>query len=181
MDPDLKAKFQRTLDHLKSELSSVRTGRANPSLVSDIPVTAYGARMKIVELATVTSPDSHLLVVAPWDKSIVGDVSKGIMEANVGLQPIIDGDTVKVPIPPLSEERRLEYIKLANQKLEEGKVSIRSVRHDAQSDLKRKKESREISEDEFFRLEKILQDEVDKMIVEIDTIGKAKEAELMQV
>lgn len=176
-----KDRMEKAVEHLKAELAGVRTGRANPSLVSEVAVSAYGSRMKIMELATVTVPDPHLLVIAPWDKAIVGDINKAIMEANVGLQPQIDGDLVKLPIPQLTQERREEYLKLAAKKLEEARVAVRSIRHDELSAVKRRKDAHEISEDEAFRQEKILQETVDRFIEEIETIGRAKETELMQV
>jgi ribosome recycling factor len=120
MDPQLTEvhqKIQDSLIHLQRELSSIRAGRANPTLLEDLPVQAYGGRMKMVEVGTIGAPQPTLLVVTVWDPGVVKDVEKAILEANLGLNPSIDGTTVRVPIPPLTEERREEYVKLAHQKV----------------------------------------------------------------
>lgn len=184
MDPDLQeanSKIQETLLHLQRELSAIRAGRANPTLLEELPVTAYGARMKLMEVGTISAPQPTLLTIQVWDASVVKDVEKAILESNLGLNPAVDGTTVRVPIPPLTEERREEFVKLAHQKGENAKVSIRQIRQDQRSDWQEDKESGSIGEDEFNRLEKLLQDLVDRSSSKVDELVKTKEADLMQV
>jgi ribosome recycling factor len=184
MDPVLtqpNQKISDSLDHFKMELSAIRAGRATPSLVENITVEAYGARMKMVEVGTIGAPQPSLLTIQVWDAGLVQAVIKAIQESNLGLNPSNEGNVVRLPIPPLTEERRLEYVKLVHHKLEEAKVSIRSVRQDVRSTWQKEKEDGNISEDEFFRREKLLQELVDKKTLEADELAKAKEQELMEL
>lgn len=184
MDPNLAEANQKvldTLEHLKHELSAIRAGRANPSLLEEVSVSAYGAQMKLVELGTISAPQSSLLTVQVWDPAVVKDVEKAIQEAKLGLNPSTEGQTVRVPIPPLTADRREEFIKIARQKAEECKVSLRQIRHDQRNDWHAQKESGEISEDEFFRREKLLQDLLDKYGANIDELVKNKEEDLREI
>lgn len=184
MDPVLtepNQKIQNALDHLKMELSGIRAGRANPSLVENIPVDAYGSKMKLVELGTIAAPQPTLLTIQVWDASLVEGVVKAIQEANLGLNPSNDGQMIRLALPPLTEERRQEFVKLTHTKLEGAKVEIRQIRQDARQEWMRLKDSNEISEDEFFRREKILQELVDKKIAEADESAKVKETELIEI
>lgn len=184
MDPvltDTNIKVQNALTHFQRELATVRAGRANPSLLEEIPVTAYGSGMKLMEVGTISAPQPTLLTVQVWDASIVKDVEKAIMDAKLGLSTSSEGNVVRVPIPPLSEERREEFAKLARAKGEECKVEIRRVRGETRDDWKRQEISGEVGEDEFHRREKLLQDLVDRTSAEIDQLVKAKEEELRQV
>lgn len=184
MDPNLTEANQKvldTLEHLKHELSAIRAGRANPSLLEEVLVSAYGAQMKLVELGTIGAPQNSLLTIQVWDPSVVKDVEKAIQEAKLGLNPSTEGQTVRVPIPPLTAERREEFIKIARQKAEECRVSIRQIRHDQRNAWQSQKESGEISEDEFFRREKILQDLLDKYSANIDELVKNKEEDLREI
>lgn len=180
MDLNVTAQnMQKVLEVIKSDLSTVRTGRAAPSLVENIVIGAYGGttKLRVLELASITSSDPQTLVVTPFDPTIIGEIQKGIMEANVGLNPVIDGQIIRISIPPLSEERRKELIHLVNQKLEGGKIQIRQARHDALSELKKEG----LSEDEVSRFEKEVQKLTDDTIAEIDSLGKRKEEELLQI
>jgi ribosome recycling factor len=187
MNPNLltgiQERMQKVLEVLKGDLLTVRTGRATPSLVDHIVISAYGGtqRLKVVELATVTTSDSQTLVIAPFDTSIIGEIQKGIMEANVGLTPTIDGQILRISIPPLSEERRKDLIHLLKQKLEGGRIQVRQVRHDAMDEVKKTYQDKEISEDELTRLEKEVQKITDDTISEIDLLGKKKEEELLAI
>lgn len=184
MDPvlnEVQTKIQAALDHLKRELSTIRAGRANPSLLEEIPVNAYGAKMKIVEVGTISSPQPSLLTIQVWDPSIVKDVEKAVQEANLGLNASTEGQTVRVPIPPLTEERRLEFVKLAHQKGEECKVEIRQIRSAQREDFEEDKKSGNIGEDEFDRLSKELQNLVDKATLQVEQEVKDKEADLLQI
>lgn len=184
MDPslnELNTKIQTTLDHLKRELATIRAGRANPSLVEEITVNAYGGRMKMLEVGTITAPQPSLLTIQVWDASIVKDVEKAIMEAKLGITPSTEGNTVRLPIPPLTEERRDEFSKLAHNKGEETRVAIRQLRQDVREMWQMEKEEGEISEDEFFRREKLLQETVDKANASVDDLVKIKVEELHQI
>lgn len=184
MDPvlnDTHQKIQNTIAHLQRDLATIRAGRANPSLLEEIPVMAYGSRMKLMEVGTIAAPQPTLLTVQVWDAGLVNDVQKAIQEANLGLSTSSEGNVVRVPIPPLSEERREEFAKLARTKGEESKVSIRQIRGETRDDWKKQEDSGAIGEDEFYRREKMLQDLVDRTISEIDQLVKAKESELQQI
>lgn len=183
MDPlaqQTSSQMQKVLGLLQQDLGTIRTGRAAPSLVDNLVVSVYGgtAKMKIVELATVAASDPQTLVITPYDNSILGEMQKGIMEANIGFTPSNDGQVIRISIPPLSEERRQDLIHLMKQKLENGKVLIRQARHDAMDDLK-KDES--LSEDDLKRLEKEIQKITDDFIIKVDALGKQKEEELMKI
>ena len=175
-----REKMQKILDVLHSDLSTVRTGRAAPSLVENIVISAYSgsARLKVVELATISATDTQTLTVTPFDGSIIGEIQKGIIESGTGLNPVIDGQLIRIAIPLLSEERRQELIKLMRQKLENGKIMVRQARHEAMDEVK-KDES--IGEDEVSRLEKEIQKETDDAMNQVDEMGKKKEEELMQI
>lgn len=183
MDPiasQTKAKTQKVLEVLKTDLSTIRTGRATPSLVENIVVSVYGGstRLKVMELATVGATDSQTLVITPFDGSIINEIQKGIQEANVGLNPVIDGHVIRVSVPSLSQERREELIKLTKHKLENGRIMIRQVRHDSMNEIK-KDES--LSDDDVTRMEKEIQRIIDEAMGTIEAIGKQKEQELLQL
>jgi len=178
-----RTKMQKVLEIVKNDLASVRSGRATPALVENIMIDAYEGtqKLRVLEMATVTTPDSRSLLISPYDITTVKDIVKGIMENHSGLNPVADGDVIRVTIPPLSEEQRHEYLKLANAKLEGGRIMIRQVRQESMKDLKRLKDDKQIGEDEEKIGEKKVQEMTDHMVVEIDGIGKRKEDELMQV
>ena len=180
MDLDLiSQKMQKILEVIKMDLTTVRTGRASPSLVENIVINAYGgsAKMRVLELATISTSDPQTILITPFDQSIIGEINKGIMEANVGLTPVIDGVNIRISIPLLSEERRQQLVLLVNQKLEGGRIQVRQVRHEAMNELKKA----EMTEDEVARLEKEIQKLTDETIVQIDSLGKKKEEELMAI
>ncbi|MBI2334751.1 ribosome recycling factor [Candidatus Daviesbacteria bacterium] len=184
MDPILtepSQKIDAALHHFKMEIAGIRAGRANPALIENIPVEAYGGKMKLVEVGNISAPQPTLLTVQVWDASILDTVIKAIQEANLGLNPSNEGTLIRLPIPPLTAERREEFIKLLHQKIEEARVSIRQTRHDFRNTWKSSQEAGEFGEDEFFRREKLLQELVDKKILEIEQLGKTKEDELTQL
>jgi len=178
-----QANMQRVLDVLKTDLGTVRTGRAAPSLVENIVVAAYQGtqRLKVIELGQIQATDAQTIVITPYDASIIGEIHKAIMDGNVGLTPIIDGTIIRISIPPLSEERRQQLVGLVSQKLEGGKIQVRQMRHEAMNTAKKQFNDKDISEDELLRLEKEVQNITDKTITEIETMGKKKEEELMQI
>lgn len=184
MDPHLTApnqKIESSIEHLKMDLSGIRAGRANPALVESVSVDAYGTRMKMNEIGTISAPQPSLLTIQVWDAGLVQHVIKAIQEANLGLNPSNEGNVIRLPIPALTEERRQEFVKLVHIKLEESRVAIRQVRQETRQEWDKQKEAGEISEDEIFRREKLLQEMIDKKMTEIDELGKVKTEELMQV
>ena len=183
MDPvatDASAKMQKVLDIVKHDLATVRTGRATPSLVEDIVINAYGgsAKLKVIELATIATQDTQTLLITPFDHATIHEIEKGIQEANIGLNPVVDSTAIRINLPPLSTERRQELIHLMKQKLENGKVLIRQARQEAMTAIKN---DNELSEDDAQRLEKEVQTVTDKFVAQIDSLGKQKEEELLQM
>ena len=184
MDPILiepNEKIEATIHHFRVDIAGIRAGRANPSLVENIPVEVYGTKMKLVELGNISAPQHSLLTVQVWDVSVLNNVIKAIQEANLGLNPANEGTLIRLPIPPLTSERREEFIKLLHQKQEEAAVSIRQTRQDFRNEWKKQMDDGQFGEDEFFRREKILQELIDKKILEIEGLGKLKEEELTQI
>lgn len=183
MDPVLsepKQKIEAALDAFKKELSAIRAGRANPALVENITVNAYGSQMKLNEVGTISAPQPSLLTIQVWDQSEVDHVVKAIQESNIGLTPSTEGNVIRLPIPQLTQERREEFIKLVHQKIEVSKVQIRQVRQDMRQVWEKEEDSGTVGEDELFRREKLLQELIDKTVLEIDELGKVKKTELMQ-
>ena len=174
-------KMQVAIGHLKTELAQIRTGRANVSLVSDILVDAYDSKMMIKELGQITTPEPTVLLISPWDKSIITNIVGGIAKANIGLNAVIDGDLVRIAIPPLTAERREQFIRQMHAILEKYRVEIRQIRHEFIEKLRGKKQSGEIGEDEEKRQAQELQKLHDEFIEAIEVAGKAKEEELRQV
>ena len=178
-----KQRMQKAIEHLKDELAQIRTGRATPALLEDLPLSVYAGTQKLTvkELGAISVPESRQITVSPWDKTIIEEISTGIAAANIGLNPVIDGAIIRIKIPPLSEERRAELIKQLHQKLELFRVEIRRIRHDVLEELKKAKIAARIGEDEQTRTEKQLQEQVSEFTEEIDLLGEAKEKEIMQV
>jgi ribosome recycling factor len=176
-------RMRKSLDVTRNDLTSIRSGRATPSLVENIIVSCYGGtqKLKILEMATITTQDHKTLLISPYDPSQIGELEKGILQAKTGLTPVVDGEILRISIPSLSEERRLEYIKLAKAKLEAGRIMIRQVRQEAMKDLKSAENDNTITEDQRKHGEKLVQELTDEMIAEIDSLGEKKEQELMQV
>lgn len=184
MDPALNnaaGRIENALDHLKKELAVIRAGRANPTLIEDFQVEVYGSRMKLVELGTIAAPQPSLLTIQVWDASIAPTIQKAILESNLGLNPAVDGQLIRLPIPPLTAERREEFVKQAHRKGEECRIEIRQIRADQRDEWKALKESGEVSEDEFSRREKLLQDFIDKSTSKVDELVKIKENELREI
>jgi ribosome recycling factor len=184
MDEDqIKEKMQQVVTLVQGDISSIRTGRANPSIVSDLMVAVYGGqqRLKIQEVATITASDAQTIVIDPWDKSIIGEIRQGILSANVGINPSLDGEVIRISVPPLTTEDRERYVKLLSTKLESGRVMIRQVRGDGMKDIKKAFEDKMISEDEKFSQEKHLQEVTDEYVDKIDTLGEKKKEELLTI
>lgn len=178
---DTNQRIQKALDHLRLELSSIRAGRANPTLVENIPVEAYGSKMRLVEVGTISAPQPALLTVQVWDMSLVENVVRALQEANLGLNSSFEGNVIRIPIPPLTEERREEFIKLVHSKMEESKISIRQIRQDTKESWERQLKDGEFGEDEYQRRIKLLQGLVDKSQNLVEQLGKNKVEELSQI
>ena len=178
---DAKAHMQKAVEAVRHEFASLRTGRASPALLEQIRVDYYGVATPVTQVATVTVPEPRLLVIHPWDKKIVKDVEKAILKSELGLVPSSDGVYVRVPIPPLTEERRKELVKIARKHAEDGRVAVRNVRRDAKEMIEQLEEDGDISEDEAKRRLDELQKLTDKMIAEIDALLAAKDKEIMEL
>jgi ribosome recycling factor len=176
-----KEDFTKAVEHLKSELSSLRTGRANASLVENILVEAYGVKTPIRGLANITVPDPKTLVVEPWDKSVIKDIEKAIQAAQIGINPVNEGTKIRLSMPAMTEENRKEMIKILGQKLEQSRISLRSVRETVKDEIAAAEKDKKITEDEKFRFQEELEEFVKKHNDEIKTIGDKKEQELMTI
>lgn len=172
-----KSEMQKILDLLRLDLSTIRTGKATPVLIENVIVEAYGTKMKLLELASITVSDPTNLLVTPFDETNVIPIIKGIEAAGLGLTPVEQENVIRVIIPPISEERRMEFVKLVKSKAEGTKVFVRQIRHDGMKKIT----GMETDEDNMARLEKELQLLVDKTVAEIDNISSVKEEELMRV
>lgn len=178
---EARSRMEDAFEALRREFATVRTGKATPALLDTVKVEAYGSKLPIVQVATVSTPDASLIVVQPFDRSLIGEIERGIQMADLGLNPSNDGNIVRVPVPPLTEERRREYVKLLHKMAEEGKVSIRHARKVARDDIHRRIKEHEIGEDDGHRE----LDEVEKLTHQftdqIDDLMGRKEQEVMAV
>ncbi len=176
---DVERRMKGAVEALKSDLQGLRTGRANASLLDPVMVEVYGAMTPLNQVASVTVPEPRMLSVQVWDKSNMIPVEKGIAHANLGLNPIIDGQTLRLPIPDLTQERRKELAKLAGQYAEKAKIAIRNVRRDAMESLKTDEKKKEISEDDRKRSEEQVQKLTDQYVKETDEAAARKEQEIL--
>ena len=176
---DIDRRMNGAVESLKSDLGGLRTGRANTSLLDPVMVEVYGSMMPLNQVATVSAPEPRMLSVQVWDKANVTAVEKGIAKANLGLNPMIDGQNVRLPMPDLTQERRKELAKLAGQYAEQAKIAIRNVRRDGMEALKEDEKKKEISEDERKRGEDEVQKLTDKYVAECDTVAAQKEKEIL--
>ena len=177
---DLQRRMHGAVEALKHDLAGLRTGRASTALLDPITVEVYGAHMPINQIGTVSAPEPRMLSVQVWDRSNVGAVEKAIRSAGLGLNPVTDGTTLRLPIPDLTEERRKELAKLVGQYAEKARVAVRNVRRDGMDHLKADEKKHEISEDEHKRLGTEVQKMTDETIKEIDAAAQAKEKEILQ-
>lgn len=182
-EASVKQKMQAVVDSVVADISSLRTGRANSSMVSDLEVSVYGGqqRLRILELATISTPDAETIVIDPWDKSIIGDIRKGIEIANIGMNPGIDGEIIRIHIAPMTGEDRQKFVKLLSGKIENGKVMIRQIRADFMHEIKKAFEEKELSEDEKFGAEKKLQELTDLYVGKIEEVGEKKRVDILQI
>ncbi len=174
-----KPEFDKILDFYKSNIAAIRTGRANPAMVEDIIVEVYGQKMIIKELASINTPEPRTVVIQPWDKTVLEAIGGAIRKSDLGLNPVVDGQIIRLNIPPLTEERRKEFIKLLKQKTEETRIKIRRTREDIWDRIQRMEKDRAIREDEKFRAKDELQKLVDEYNKKTEDLEKKKESELL--
>ncbi|MBN2104123.1 ribosome recycling factor [bacterium] len=178
---DAKNRMEKSLASSQSELGTVRTGRATPSLLDSVKVDYYGSMMPLKQVANIAVPEPRMLTVHPWDRSMLAPIEKAIMKADIGITPNNDGNIIRLPIPALTEERRKELVKVVHKLGEDGKVAIRNIRRDAINTLKKALKDKDISEDEESNAEIDIQELTDDYIQKIDDMVKAKEKEVMEV
>jgi ribosome recycling factor len=178
---DAEERMKKAIEALRHSLVSIRTGRATPALIDRLPIEYYGTPTPLNQLATVSAPEARLLVVQPWDKGSLSIIEKTLQKSEMGFNPSNDGRIIRIPIPPLTEERRREMVKMVKHKVEEGRISIRNVRRDAMHDLKELENEKMISEDEHKRAAEKLEDLVHKYIREAEHVGDDKEREVLEV
>ena len=186
MDPEetlLEAELtmEKGVDYMVHEFAAVRTGKASPAIVENIDVEAYGATMKLKQLALITTPEPRLLVIQPFDASTTKDIEKAIKESKIGINPSVDGKIIRLPIPPLSEERRKDFVKSIKQMAEEARVRVRSARRDALDAIKKAQKEGKITEDQLGSYEKQIQKLTDGFVKKIDDALASKEADIMKV
>lgn len=178
---DAKDRMGKAVEALRKELATIRTGRAHPGLIEHLRVDYYGAPTPLNQLATIGVPEPRLLTIQPWDRQSLGAIEKAIHKADLGLNPINDGNIIRLVIPQLTEERRKELAKVVRKKVEEGRVAVRNVRRDRHDELRRLQREKEISEDAQYGAQEELQKLTDRFIQEIERVGEEKEAELLAV
>lgn len=178
---DAKERMEKALEHLRSELTGIRAGRATPAMLENIRVDYYGSSTPLNQMASVSAPQADLLVVQPWDATALNDIEKAILSANIGVNPSNDGALIRVPIPPLSEERRKELAKTARGRGEEGRVSIRNIRRHLKDEIKKTQQSENLPEDMRYEGEDQLQKLTDEYISKIEDYLDRKEKEIMEV
>lgn len=178
---DAEKKMATTIEHSREEFAAIRTGRAHPAMFNKLTADYYGAPTPLQQLATFNSPDPRSILITPFDRSAMPAIEKSIRDSDLGVNPSNDGNSIRVVLPQLTEERRKEYIKVARHKAEEGRVAIRNCRRHAIDAIKKLEKDKEIGEDEAVRAEKALDGTTKKFIDQVDELLKAKEAELMEI
>ncbi|MBD3169087.1 MAG: ribosome recycling factor [candidate division Zixibacteria bacterium] len=178
---DAESRMKKSIESLKSEFNSIRIGKATPALLDNIRVEYYGTNVPLNQVSNISAPEPRLLVIQPWEKDMVAEVNKAIQKSELGLNPSVDGQIIRIPIPPLSEERRKETAKLVKKTGEEGKIAIRNIRRDANDTLKSAEKEKEISEDEMRKGFDRVQELTDKYTAKVDEMIESKEKEVMEV
>lgn len=175
--------FSGVLEVVRDDLSTVKTGRAKPDLVANlqIAVQSYGSTLKLLELANISAPDSQTLLISPWDKNVIEDISRGISKSDLNLNPAVDGVTIRISIPALTQERRIELTKMVDKKVEAGKVLLREERQKLKKEIDAEKGESGVSEDDIFKSIEELDKKTKEWEIKIDELGSAKKAELMAV
>ncbi|MBP2025484.1 ribosome recycling factor [Peptoniphilus stercorisuis] len=178
---DAESRMTKTVDVYKEDLQTIRAGRANPALLDKITVECYGQQTPLNQVAGISAPEARLLVIQPWDANLIPEIEKSILRSDLGINPSNDGKVVRLVIPQLTEERRLDLTKIVKKNGENAKIAIRNIRREVIDDIKKREKSKEISEDDRIVGEEEIQKITDKFIDELDKITKAKEEELMEI
>jgi len=173
--------FARTIDHIKKELITLRTGRAKPSLVENLVVEAYGSRMQVRELANVTAPEPNVLVIKPWDPNIIKDIERALAQSDLGFNPNIDKEVIRITLASLTEERRNQLVKVLHDKLEQNRIRVRNLRDEVREEIQRLERGHQISEDQKFKSLADLDEKTKEYIGKIDSLGETKEREIKGV
>lgn len=176
----IKEKMQKTVDLLSLELSRIRTARANPAILDDVKVEYYGTLTPLKQLASISVPEPRQLLIQPWDRSAIPEIEKAILKSELGLNPIVETNLIRIPIPPLTEERRKELVKLCHKLSEDAKIAIRNIRRDGNEDIKKLEKDKKISEDDARIAQKKIQDFTDEFIKTVDKLFAQKEKEIME-
>ena len=178
----LKDKLEKVLDVVKDDMATVRTGRAKPDMVGGLMVSAYGGqKMRLLELANITAPDNSLIVIEPWDRTVIPDIEKAIIDSDMQLSPAVSGELIRVPVPALTEDRRKDFVKLLAQKLESGRVMLRQARQDVKEKIDALEGEPGVSEDDVKRLLERLQEVFEDYGEKLEEMGEKKEAEIMEI
>ena len=178
---ETERKMDSSINALKRELSTIRTGRATPALIENVAVDYYGVSTPLNQIASISAPDARAIMVQPWDKQALQEIEKSLIKSDMGFNPSNDGNTITIPIPPLTQERRQDMVRLLKRKLEESKVSIRNVRRDGIDSLRKLERAKSISQDENRRTQEQLQKSTDSHVKVVEELGVGKETEIMQV
>ena len=176
-----KQRMESALEGMRREFASVRTGKASPALLDTVRVEAYGSKMPLNQVGTVSAPEPRMLTIQPWDRSLIKEIEKAIRDSDLGLNPSNDGTIVRVPIPALTEERRREYVRLLHKQAEEGRVAVRQARKEANDEIKHRQKDEGLSEDDIRREQAEVQKLTDQYIEKVDQLLKHKEAEVLEV
>ncbi len=179
--PNIEKKMQKSIEVLQRDLGTIRTGHASPSLIEHLKVAYAGVPTLLNQIASISAPEARLLVIQPWDRGSIDTIEKAILKSDLGLNPANDGRVIRINIPLLTEERRQELIKVVRRRVEEGRIAIRNLRHEAMDELKTAEKNKDISQDEHKRLQTQLQKLTDSFTGDIEEIAKEKEVEIMQV
>ncbi|MDD5397995.1 MAG: ribosome recycling factor [Dehalococcoidia bacterium] len=175
------SRMKKCIEALNKELSSIRTGRASPALVEHIKVDYFGVVTPLIQLASISVPDPKTISIHPWDRNIMNNIDKAILKSDLGLNPINDGNNIRISIPALTEDRRKDLIKIIHKRLEESRVTVRNIRREAVEELKTSEKNKEISQDQSIRASEQIQKLTDSYIDSVNRIGKDKEAEILEV
>jgi ribosome recycling factor len=178
---DVETRMARAVEAMERDFMGIRTGRASPAIVERLTVEYYGTQTPLNQLAGISVPEAHQIVIQPWDRSALGAIEKAILKSDIGLTPNVDGTVVRLNIPPLTEERRKEIVRAVHKRMEEARVEVRNKRRDALDDIKRRERDGEIGADEARREQEHLQKVTDRWVDEVDRVGKVKEQEVLEV
>ena len=178
---EISSHMDKSIEAVRHEFNAIRTGKASPALLDLVKVEAYGAAMPLNQMATISSPEPRLLVIQPYDPSQIGAIERALLASDLGLTPSNDGRVIRLPIPPLTEERRKDLVRVAHKVAEEGRVAVRNIRHDANTKVQAVEKSGEVSEDDARRLLKEIQELTDGHVKKIDELLKSKEQEILEV